>query len=58
MSRIHRKFAEMYVEETMKFFLNSIEATKLHIIRMFIIKDITEAEKDACFEILEELERI
>ena len=58
MSRIHRTFAEMYVEETMKFFLNSIEATKMHIIRMFYLKDITEAEKDACFEILEELERI
>lgn len=56
MSRIHRKFAEVYVEETLKFFLNSIEATRLHIIRMFYLNEISKNEKEACLELLTEME--
>lgn len=56
MSRIHRKFAELYVEETLRFFLNSIESARLHINKMFYLNDISEAEKDACLELLDEME--
>ena len=37
MSIALRNFAEMYVIETLEFFVNSIESTRLHINRMFAI---------------------
>ena len=56
MSIALRTFAEMYVNETLEFFVNSIESTRLHINRMFVINNITQIQRDACMEILREME--
>lgn len=56
MSIALRTFAEMYVNETLEFFVNSIESTRLHINRMFAINNITQIQRDACMEILREME--
>jgi hypothetical protein len=56
MSIALRTFAEMYVNETLKFFVNSIESTRLHINRMFAINNITQIQRDACMQVLNEIE--